>query len=110
MTTSVLTGGSCDSALLGVHASHHQGSALKSGWKMSARILEVRHLAVELPVAVAGRLGAGRAANFDNLLLDLLGLLRRRGLGRFRFGWVRRGGFFDIRHGAMMPSDALIRH
>ena len=32
----VLAGGSTLSALLGVHASHHQGCALKSGWKMSA--------------------------------------------------------------------------
>src|SRR5439155_738527 len=38
--------------------------------------LKVRHLAVELPVAVAGRFGAGRAAD----LLDLLGLFGLYGI------------------------------
>src|SRR6266850_628412 len=103
---SVLAGGSWESALFGVHASHHQGCALKSGWKMSLRILEVRHLAVELPVAIAGRLGAGRATDF----LDLLGFFRGSRLGRLGFGGVCSGRFLVVGHAGMMTSPALIRH
>src|SRR6476646_4555930 len=60
--------------------------------------LKVRHLAVELPVAVAGRFGAGRAA-------DLLDLLDRRLRRRLGFGLLvgLGGGFLVFGHA---PHDA----
>src|SRR5258708_33244608 len=59
--------------------------------------LEVRHLAVELPVAVARRLGAGRAAD----LLDLLD--EGRGLGRLGLGGFGSGiGLLAVGHETYM--------
>src|SRR5262249_22349754 len=57
---------------------------------------EVSHLAVELPIAVAGRLGARRPADF----FHFLGLLGRRGLGVGGRLFHLRRGVFGLGHGA----------
>jgi hypothetical protein len=90
--------------VVGRQASHHQGAALKSGWKMSERIRS-RSPSVELPVAITRRLGAGRTA-----IPRLLGFSGRTGGTGSAVAALEDSRFLDVGHGRMMPVRVLIRH